>query len=87
MQFTLPEPVLRKAEQHARDRGYSSVGDYVSEHVEQDEPSPFIGRKAEVEAALIAGLESGSNAPMTRADWDELKRRVPEVHSKKPAHS
>lgn len=85
MQFTLPESVFRKAERLAQDRGFASVGDYVSELVERDESAAFPIRSAEVEAALIAGLDSGPPAPMTRADWDDLKRRVREVHAKRLA--
>lgn len=87
MQFTLPETIFRKAERLAQDRGYASVSDYVSELVEQDESSPFESRSAEVEAALIAGLDSGPATPMTSTDWDELKRRVREVHAQRPAKS
>lgn len=38
--------------------------------------SPFGGREAEVEAALLKSLQSDPATPMTRADWDELKRRA-----------
>ena len=87
MQFTLPASVLQKAERLALDRGFESVGDYVSELVRRDESekSPFQDRKAEIEAALLAGLESGPATSMVRSDWDELQRRVQEVHGKKLA--
>ena len=87
MQFTLPASVLQKAERLALDRGFASVGDYVCELVRRDESdeSPFQNRKAEIEAALLAGLESGPATPMVRSDWDELQRRVREVHGKKLA--
>lgn len=85
MQFTLPESVFRKAERLAQDRGFASVGDYVSELVERDDSAPLPNRSAELEAALITGLDSGPPTLMTRADWDDLKRRVQEAHAKRPA--
>ena len=89
MQITLPESIFQKAERLAVDRGFSSVGDYVSELVTRDESfeSPFRDRKTEVEAELLAGLASGPATPLQRADWEELQRRVHEVHGKKSAAS
>ena len=89
MQITFPESIFQKAERLAVDGGYSSVGDYVSELVTRDESfeSPFQDRKAEVEEALLAGLASGPATPFQRADWEELQRRVHEVHGKKSAAS
>ena len=43
---------------------------------EPPDESPFVGYEAEVEAALLKSLQSGPATPMTRADWDELKRRA-----------
>lgn len=41
------------------------------------------GFRARVEALLLEGLNSPAS-PMTDEDWKELKRRVYEVHAKKP---
>jgi hypothetical protein len=38
-------------------------------------------RKQEIEAKLLEALEGGPATPMTREDWDELKRRVWERHA------
>lgn len=76
MQLTLPESIFHRAERLASDRGFASVGDYVSELVLQDDSNPFADRMEETEAALIAGLESGPATPFTRSEWDELARRV-----------
>jgi hypothetical protein len=69
------------------DRGFATVGDYVSDLVQNDAAieSPFQTRKTEVEAALLAGLASSPATPLERADWNELRRRVMEVHIKKAA--
>jgi len=85
MQITLPEPIFQKAERIAAERGFPSVGAYVSELVESDESlvSPFRNGDAEVEAALLAGLASSPSSPLERSDWDELRRRVVELHAKK----
>ena len=89
MQFTLPEPIIRKAERLAQDRGFATVSEYLSELVQEDESQaePFAGGKAEVEAALLAGLDSGPATEMTSGDWGELKRRVRDFHGKQSAAS
>jgi len=83
MQITLPEPIFQKAERIATERGFASVGAYISELVESDESlvSPLRKRDTAVDAALLAGLASSPASSLKRADWDELRRRVLEVHS------
>ncbi|MBX3400615.1 MAG: hypothetical protein KF873_17910 [Gemmataceae bacterium] len=85
MNRTLPEPLMKKAERLAIERGFDSVTDYLSDLLEREESPahPFADREAEVESALLEGLASGPATPMTAEDWNELKRRVVEVHAAK----
>ncbi len=85
MNRVLPEPLLQKAERLATERGYETISDYLSDLLErEDSPGhPFAGREAEVEAALLEGLASGPAEPMTADDWQDLKRRVVEIHAVK----
>ena len=78
MSILLAEPLSQKVERLAKKHGYPSVEDYLTDLLQREEHdgSPFVGREAEVEAALLKSLQSGPATPMTRADWDELKRRA-----------
>lgn len=40
------------------------------------EPATPVASIEELEALLVAGLESGEPRPMTDADWDALRRRA-----------
>jgi hypothetical protein len=41
-------------------------------------PELLATRKNEIEALLIAGLDSGPAEPMTAADWQEIRKEVRE---------
>ena len=54
--------------QQAAAHGFTSPDDYLASLVAQ--------AQRHVEAALVAGLESGASRPMTHADWESLRDRV-----------
>lgn len=84
MQLSLPDTVARRAEEQAAKRGFTSVSDYLIDLLDGDAtvPDPFAGREAEVETALLDALAGGPAVPMTDEMWDDLHRRVREVHPK-----
>jgi hypothetical protein len=45
------------------------------------DPNPFAERETEVETAILEAIASGPATPMTDEIWQELHRRVREVHS------
>jgi len=53
--------------------GYSTVSEYFRELVRQDEQ-----REAEdrLESLLLQALESGEPTPMTKSDWDDIRKEV-----------
>lgn len=87
MVITVPESVFQRAQRLAIDRGFASIADYVSELVRRDETvgDPFPDCKADLEAMLIAGLQSSEATPLGQGDWAELRRRVIEVHNQPSA--
>ncbi len=71
--FALPEAMKEWVEAQVKGGSYGNVSEYIRELIRQDQK-----RRAEerLEALLLEGLHSGNAGPMTRKDWDELKRKV-----------
>jgi len=84
VQISLPDDIIRRAESQAAQKGFASLAEYLVELVDQD-TDPFAGRTAEVEAALLEGIASGPATEMKDDDWQELRRRVREIHSRSVA--
>lgn len=68
----LPRSTQDFIEREIAEGGYSTPSDYIRALVEEAH-----SRKAEerLEKLLLEGLDSGPATPMTRADWEEIKRR------------
>ena len=64
----LPDSAATFVRQRAAAEGFGSPEDYLASLVTK--------AQEQLEAALVAGLDSGPARPMTRADWDSLKERV-----------
>jgi hypothetical protein len=64
----LPESTATFVRQQAAAEVFASPEEYLAS----------LATKAQelLEAALVAGLDSGPARPMTRADWDSLRERV-----------
>ena len=71
--FALPEAMKEWVEAQVKGGSYGNVSEYIRELIRQDQK-----RRAEerLEALLVEGLNSGNAGPMTRKNWDELKRKV-----------
>jgi len=53
--------------------GYSTVSEYFRELIRQDEQREA---EARLESMLIQALESGEPTPMTKEDWNDVRKEV-----------
>lgn len=70
--ISLNEGLKTFVEERISKDGYSTASEYFRELVREDQK-----RRAEarLEALLLEGLESGEPTPMTKKDWDAIKKR------------
>jgi antitoxin ParD1/3/4 len=76
MNVSLPKEIKQFIEEQVTKGGYGTAGEYVRSLIRD---AQLRAAKEELEAKLLEGLDSGPATPMTKADWDELKRRVWEL--------
>jgi antitoxin ParD1/3/4 len=53
--------------------GYSTVSEYFRELIRQDEQREA---EARLESMLLQALESGEPTPMTKEDWEDVRKEV-----------
>lgn len=70
---SLPEALRRFVEEQVQSGGYGTASEHILELIQQDQKR---NEDERLEALLLEGLDSGPATPMTREDWEELKRRV-----------
>lgn len=66
----MSDTALQFIQQQASAGGFESPSAYLASLVESEQQR--------LESALLEGIESGPSRPMTRGDWDALRRRVEE---------
>jgi antitoxin ParD1/3/4 len=74
MNITIPDEEKAFVEQEAARRGFGSVGEYVSALIRDDRRRQ--AARGRVDGLLVEGLDSGPATPMTRSDWDDIRREV-----------
>ena len=74
MNISLPDPLKEFVDHQIGEGRYSSVSEYIRELIRNDEK-----RKAEerLEALLLEGL-GGEETPLTRQDFDDIRREARE---------
>jgi antitoxin ParD1/3/4 len=73
MNISLPEAMQQFVEEQVQRGGYASASDYVQALIQE---AQVRAARHDLDAKLLEGLDSGPATPMTRDDWDDLKRRV-----------
>ncbi len=70
MNISLPQPMKEFVEELIAEGSYGTASEYFRELVREDQK-----RKAQerLEALLVARLESGKSAPLTKADWADVR--------------
>jgi antitoxin ParD1/3/4 len=73
MNISLPEQLKDFVDGQVGSGRYSSVSEYVRDLIRDDEK-----RKAQeqLEALLMAGIQSSGPTEMTRQDWDDIRREA-----------
>jgi antitoxin ParD1/3/4 len=83
--ISLPTNQRQYVERKVSRGGYSTVSEYFRELLRQDEQREA---EARLDSLLLQAMESGEPTPMTRKDWDdirkEVKQRVEERKKGKP---
>jgi antitoxin ParD1/3/4 len=78
-------PKLRAfVQREVKRRGYSSVSEYMRELIRGEQGRQELAR---LEAEIIKGIDSGPATPMTKADWQEIRREVRRRAGKGTSHS
>lgn len=72
--ISLPDEDRAFIEQEAARRGFGSVQEYMSALIRDDRKRQDARRR--VDGLLVEGLDSGPATPMTREDWDDIRREV-----------
>jgi antitoxin ParD1/3/4 len=71
--ISLPTNQRQFVEKKISKGGYSTVSEYFRELIRQDEQREA---EARLESLLLQGLESGEPTPMTKEDWDDVRKEV-----------
>lgn len=71
--ISLPTNQRQFVEQKVSKGGYSTVSEYVRELIRQDEQREA---EARLESMLLQALESGEPTPMTKDDWDDVRKEI-----------
>jgi antitoxin ParD1/3/4 len=72
MNISIPKPLKNWVEEQVEQRGYGTASEFIRELIRQKRDAER-DREA-VEAKLLDALKSGDSTPMTRKDWDKIKR-------------
>jgi antitoxin ParD1/3/4 len=79
LNISLPDSLREFVESQAAKAGYGNPSEYVEAVLRERQKSAI---RAELEAKLLEGVESGSAGEMTQKDWEdlrlELRRRTAE---------
>ena len=88
MTITLPDSMLPDLERRARESGFLTVDEYIVSVLREDQKGAEgasdevtaeqlgFDRPEELEAKLLASLESGPAIPATPEFWENLRARV-----------
>jgi antitoxin ParD1/3/4 len=69
MNISLPRPLKRWVEDQISGGGYSTASEFVREVLRREQA------RARVDARLLEALDSGPATPMTRQDWQRIRRK------------
>jgi antitoxin ParD1/3/4 len=71
--ISLPTNQRQFVEKKVSKGGYSTVSEYFRELIRQDEQREA---EARLELMLLQALKSGKPTPMTKEDWDDVRKEV-----------
>ena len=71
MNISLPAPLKDWVERQMDARGYSTASEYVRDLLRREQER---AARARVDDHLTDAINSGESTPMTRRDWDRIRR-------------
>lgn len=80
IQVSLPDAMRTFVEEQSAREGHPSVSDYLQAMIQQAQDREA---RREVEAKLLDAIASGPATPMTREDWDDIRREVHQRHAER----
>lgn len=72
LNITIPKPLRQFVDRQVASGGYGTAGEYVCEVLKKEQIEQA---RAEIDAKLIEGLDSGPSTEMTRQDWEQIRRQ------------
>ena len=75
MNISLPDTLRDFVETEVAEGGYSTTSEYFRELVRERQKQKS---QEKLEALLLEGLQSGDSTPMTKNDWEDLRREIRE---------
>ena len=83
LNVSLPQSMREWIDDQVKKGGYGTASEFVREVIREAQKNKA---RQELEAKLLAGMNSDPAAEMTQADWDRLKDRA-RVRTRKRANS
>lgn len=71
MHISLPETLKTWVERQVSKRGFGTASEYVRQLLREEQKRQA---QEQLEGLLIDGLDSGPATPMTRQDWNDVRR-------------
>lgn len=75
MNVALPDSLKEFVHKRVADGGYSTVSEYIRELIRTDQKALA---RAQLEAELMKGIQSGPSTDMTPDDWEQLRTKLRE---------
>ncbi len=73
LNVSLPESMREWIDEQVKTGGYGTASEFVREVIREAQKNKA---RQELEAKLLAGINSGPATEMTKADWGRLKERA-----------
>jgi len=71
MNLSLPKSVETWVKEQAVREGYVTASEYVRELLRKERLRMV---REKIDAELLAAIESGQSTPMTKTDWEDIRR-------------
>jgi antitoxin ParD1/3/4 len=80
--ISLPESLKAWLDEQVAKGGYGTVSEYFRQLLREEQKRRL---REEIDAKLLASLDSGPSTPMTAEDWEDLRRKVRQVRKSRKA--
>src|SRR5438128_580878 len=81
LNITVPEAMKAFIQEQALKHGFGTVSEYMRAMIRELQERE--DRRGEIRQKLLEAVRSGPATPLTRADWDGIRRELQERHGKR----